>query len=155
MIKDGKIEKNGTLITKELVSVERKFLKQYEKDKVLASMANSDCGIRIDKTLNDEIQRSYLSREIINRIQKLRQKSGIQISDEIVVTYSFKDENKSKNLKEVCEKLKDNIEKIIKTTLVPIANKPGDDFALHAEEEYDIGEDKEKENIKITIFKKK
>ena len=53
LIKDGKIEKD-------------------EKDKVLASIANSDCGIRIDKTLNEDIQRSYLSREAVNRIQKLR-----------------------------------------------------------------------------------
>ena len=155
LIKDGKIEKDGAVITKEQVSVERKFLKKYEKDKVLASMANSDCGIRIDKTLNEDIQRSYLSREVVNRIQKLRQKSGIQISDDIVVLYSFKDESQSKNLKEVCEKLKDNIEKIIKTSLVTLANKPGDEYTVHAEEDYDIGEDKEKENIKITIFKKK
>jgi hypothetical protein len=85
----------------------------------------------------------------------LRQKNGIQIQDEIVVIYSFKDENKSKKLKEVCEKLKDNIEKVIKTSLLSDSNKPGDDFALHAEEEYDIGEENEKENIKITIYKKK
>ena len=155
LIEDGKIEKDGVTIPKEYVTVEKKFLPKYEKDKVLASLTNSDCGIRIDKTSNDDIQRSYLSREITNRIQKLRQKNGIQITDEIVVTYDFKDESKSKTLKEVCEKLKDNIEKSIKTTFVSNANKPGDDFALHAEEEYEIGEEKEKENIKITIYKKK
>ena len=109
----------------------------------------------MDKTTNDEIQRSYLSREIVNRIQKLRQKSGIQITDDIVVAYNFKDESQSKNLKEVCEKLKDNIEKTIKTKLVEISQKPGDDYALHAEDEFDIGEEKEKEYIKITIYKKK
>ena len=155
LIEDGKVEKDGVTIPKEYVTVEKKFLPKYEKDKVLASLTNSDCGIRIDKTSNDDIQRSYLSREITNRIQKLRQKNGIQITDEIVVTYDFKDESKSKTLKEVCEKLKDNIEKSIKTTFVSSANKPGDDFALHAEEEYEIGEEKEKENIKITIYKKK
>ena len=114
-------------------------------------MSNSDCGIRIDTTSNEEIQKSYLSREVINRIQKLRQKSGIQISDEIIVTYKFKDESKSKTLKDVCEKLKDNIEKTIKTQFVPLANKPGDDYAHHAEESYDIGEEKEKENIDIKM----
>ena len=155
LIEEGKLEKDGTTITKEQITVERKFLPQYEKDKVLACLANSDCGIRIDKTSNDEIQKSYLSREIINRIQKLRQKNGIKVTDEIIVTYDFKDESKSKTLKEVCEKLKENIEKTIKTQFVPSSNKPGDDFALHAEEEYDIGEENEKENIKITIFKKK
>ena len=155
LIEEGQLEKDGTTLTKEQITVERKFLPQFEKDKVLVCLTNSDCGIRIDKTSNDEIQKSYLSREIINRIQKLRQKNGIKVTDEIVVTYDFKDESKSKTLKEVCEKLKDNIEKTIKTQFVTSANKPGDDFALHAEEEYDIGEENEKENIKITIYKKK
>ena len=155
LIEEGQLEKDGTTITKEQITVERKFLPEYEKDKVLACLANSDCGIRIDKTSNDEIQKSYLSREIINRIQKLRQKNGIKVTDEIVVTYEFTDESKSKTLKEVCEKLKENIEKTIKTQFVPIANKPGDDFSLHAEEEYEIGEENEKEKIKITIYKKK
>ena len=155
LIKEGKIEKDGDIITKDQVTIVRKFLPQFEKDKVLGCLANSECGIRIDRTLNDDIQKSYLSREIINRIQKLRQKSGIQISDDIIVAYGFKDESKSKNLKEVCEQLKENIEKIIKTSLVKEANKPGDDYAVHAEEEYDIGEENDKENIKITIFKKK
>ena len=155
LIKEGKLDKDGSTLTIDQVTIERKFLPQYEKDKVLASLANSECGIRMDKTTNDDIQRSYLSREIVNRIQKLRQKSGIQISDDIVVAYSFKDESQSKNLKEVCEKLKDNIEKTIKTKLVEISQKPGDDYALHAEDEFDIGEEKEKEYIKITIYKKK
>ena len=155
LIEEGRFDKNGVTISKEQVTIEKKFLPQYEKDKVFVCLANSDCGIRIDKTSNDDIQRSYLSREIVNRIQKLRQKSGIRISDEILVTYGFKDENQSKKLKEVCEKLKENIEKIIKTSLLTESNKPGDDFALHAEEEYDIGEEKDKENIKITIYKKK
>lgn len=99
LIEEGKFDKNGVEISKEQVIIEKKFLPEYEKDKVFVSLANSDCGIRIDKTSNDDIQRSYLSREIVNRIQKLRQKSGIRISDEILVTYGFKDENQSKNLK--------------------------------------------------------
>ena len=155
LIEEGKFDKNGVTISKDQVTIEKKFLPKYEKDKVLVCLANSDCGIRIDKTSNDDIQKSYLSREIVNRIQKLRQKTGIQIRDEILVVYSFKDESKSKKLKEVCEQLKENIEKTIKTSLLNDSNKPGDDFALHAEEEYDIGEENDKENIKISIYKKK
>ena len=155
LIEEEKFEKDGVTILKDQIIVEKKFLPEYTKDKVFACLSNSDCGIRIDTTSNEEIQKSYLSREVINRIQKLRQKSGIQISDDIVVTYKFKDESKSKTLKDVCENLKENIEKAIKTQFVPAANKPGDDYALHAEESYDIGEEKEKENIDITIFKKK
>ena len=69
--------------------------------------------------------------------------------------YEFKDEEKSKKLKDICESMKDNIEKIIRTNLVGSKDKPGDEYALHVKEEFDIGEESEKENINITIFKKK
>ena len=155
LIEEGKLEKNNTLIDKEQVSIEKKFLPKYEKDKVMSCLSNSDCGIRIDTTSDEKIIKSFLCREIINRIQKLRQKSGIQIIDKIVVMYEFKDEEKSKKLKDVCESMKDNIEKIIRTNLVGSKDKPGDEYALHVKEEFDIGEESEKENINITIFKKK
>ena len=118
----------------------------------MSCLSNSDCGIRIDTTSDEKIIKSFLCREIINRIQKLRQKSGIQIIDKIVVMYEFKDEEKSKKLKDICESMKDNIEKIIRTKLVGSKDKPGDEYALHVKEEFDIGEESEKENINITIF---
>ena len=49
--------------------------------------------------------------------------------------------------------MKDNIEKTIKTTFVGIKDKPGDDYNLHIQEAYDIGEENEKENININIYK--
>ena len=121
----------------------------------MVCLSNSDCGIRIDTTSDEKIMKSYLCREIVNRIQKLRQKSGIRISDKIVVCYDFKDEEKAKTLKDICENMKDHIEKVIKTTFVGIKEKPGDDYNLHIQEAYDIGEENEKENINITIFKSK
>ena len=155
LIEQGTFEKDGITIEKEKVNIEKKFLPKYEKDKVMVCLSNSDCGIRIDTTSDEKIMKSYLCREIVNRIQKLRQKSGIRISDKIVVCYDFKDEEKAKTLKDICENMKDHIEKVIKTTFVGIKEKPGDDYNLHIQEAYDIGEENEKENINITIFKSK
>ena len=155
LIEQGKLEKDNIIIEREQVNIEKKFLPKFEKDKVMACLSNSDCGIRIDTTSDEKIMRSFLCREIVNRIQKLRQKTGIQISDDIYVVYDFKDEQKSKTLKDICENMKDNIEKIIKTRLVGMKDKPGEDYSLHAEENYDLGEENEKENINIIIFKKK
>jgi hypothetical protein len=155
LIEQGSFSKDGITIEREQVNIEKNFLDQYKKDKVMACLSNSDCGIRIDTTSDEKIIKSYLCREIVNRIQKLRQKSGIRISDKIVVCYDFKDENNAKMLKDICENMKDNIEKIIKTSFVGIKEKPGDDYNLHIQEAYDIGEENEKENINITIFKSK
>ena len=155
LIEQGSFEKEGIKIEKEQVNIEKKFLPKYEKDKVMVCLSNSDCGIRIDTTSDEKIMKSYLCREIVNRIQKLRQKSGIRVSDKIVVCYDFKEEEKSKTLKDICENMKDNIEKVIKTTLVGIKENPGDEYNLHIQESYDIGEENEKENINITIYKSK
>ena len=155
LIEQGSFNKDGITIEREQVNIEKNFLDKYKKDKVMACLSNSDCGIRIDTTSDEKIIKSYLCREIVNRVQKLRQKSGIRISDKIVVCYDFKDENNAKMLKDICENMKDNIEKIIKTSFVGIKEKPGDDYNLHVQEAYDIGEENEKENINITIFKSK
>ena len=152
LTKNNEIKVNDNTISFNQVLIEKKFLPEYQKDKVIVSLSNSECGIRIDTTTNEKIIESYLSREIINRIQKLRKETGIKISDVINICYAF--EGDVKNLKKVSENYKDNIEKVIKAPFNPIENKPGDEFKLHKSEKFEIGEDKEKEVIIISIFKK-
>lgn len=97
MTKNNEIKVNDNTILFNQVLIEKKFLPEYQKDKVIVSLSNSECGIRIDSTTNEKIIESYLSREIINRIQKLRKETGIKISDVINICYTF--EGDAKNLK--------------------------------------------------------
>lgn len=151
IVQDKKIVKGETTISFEQVLVEKKFLPQYEKDKVNVSMSNSECGIRINTETNEAIMNSYYCREIINRIQKLRKESGIQVLDVIEVVYSFK--GKADKLEKVSTSMKDNIEKVIKAKFGK--DKPSDEFVLHKEDTYEIGDEKDKESITITIYKHK
>ena len=114
-------------------------------------MSNSECGIRINTETNEAIMNSYYCREIINKIQKLRKESGIQVLDVIEVVYSFK--GKADKLEKVATTMKENIEKVIKAKFGK--DKPSDEFALHKEDTYEIGDEKDKESITITIYKHK
>lgn len=143
------IKKNDNEITLNQVLVEKKFLSEYDNDKVFVSLANADCGIRINTETNEDILNSYYCREIINKVQKMRKESGIQINDDIVIVYETKEE---KVLKKVCEKHSENIYKALK---VPFKNtKPSEEkYKLFKEGSFDIGEEKDKETISITIYK--
>ena len=152
LIKNNEIKLEDNTILFDQVLIEKKFLPEYLKDKVIISLSNSECGIRIDTTTNEKIIESYLSREIINRIQKFRKETGIKLSDVIYICYEF--EGDAKNLKKVSENYKENIEKVIKAPFNPIDKKPGDEYKLHKSEKFTIGEEKEKEVMVISIFKK-
>ncbi|MCQ2818118.1 MAG: DUF5915 domain-containing protein [archaeon] len=145
----GEITKDKINITSEQVLIEKKFLPQYEKDKVNVCLANAECGIRINTETNDEIMNSYFCREIVNKIQKLRKESGIRIQDDIAIVYSFGE--KCDRLKKVSETMKETIEKSIKTKYQE--NENGlEGYSEHKTAEYEIGE--EKEVLKLKIMKK-
>lgn len=143
-------KKGAIVITSDQIAVEKKFLPEYEKDKVNACLSNSDCGIVINTETNEEINNAFLSREIINRIQRLRKDSGIQIQDDIIVVYSFKDEAQAPSLVKVSLLLKDSIEKVIRAPFTKQIPKEG--YNLHKEDSYEIGENEEM--IHLAIYKK-
>lgn len=145
IIREGKAQVSGFTINKEWVIVEKKFLKQFDKDKDYHNATNQDCGMRLSTQVNDQIMSQYYSREISNRIQKLRKESGIQVTDDIFVVYSI---NEDKKLKQVLES---HIESIVKILKCPLESKlPSDEYKIFAENEYDIADEK----MKISIYKK-
>jgi hypothetical protein len=75
----------------------------------------------------------------------LRKETGIQISDNIQVHYTFNTD--APKLKKVSENLKENIVKAIK---VPYSDTKPEGYSLHSTKEFDIGDEK----ITITIYKK-
>ena len=54
-----------------------------------ASHANGDVAIRLDTEVHEELLGEWLAREVINRIQKLRKKAGLQATDNVEVCLLF------------------------------------------------------------------
>jgi isoleucyl-tRNA synthetase len=134
LISNKQLKKDGHTITVDQVIIEKKFLKEYEAEKEYCCSSNQECGIRINTASNETIMNAYLAREIVNRVQKLRKETGIKISDNIIVVYSF--EGPAEKLSNVCSKFNDYINKVLK---VPFTNeKPDQSHHQHAIAEYDI-----------------
>ncbi len=76
----------------------------------------------------------------------MRKETGINISDDIIVSYGFNENDQATQLKNVCENMREQIMKVLK---VPFnSTKPDQPYNLHAQAEYDIGgenKDKKKE----------
>lgn len=140
-------DKEVPLITSDQVLIKREFLKEFQKDKEYHVHCNHDNSIRISTLVNDDMMNAYYSRDLANKIQKLRKESGIQISDDIHVIVSFVGE--APKIKAMLEtKYKSNIEKTLKKPFG--TEKPSDEYKVFTEQESEIAEEK----VKITLYKK-
>ena len=64
IIKDKQIKIGDKEITLEQVIIEKKFREEFNKEKDFASICNNDCGLRIDLSVNEEINNKYYIREV-------------------------------------------------------------------------------------------
>ena len=55
--------------------------------------------IALDTTMNDELLREGLARELVHRIQNMRKTAGFQVTDQITIFYTG-DKNLEKTIKE-------------------------------------------------------
>ena len=86
--KNGQVEIEGeTILAGELI-ITREFSGDrsiYEAD----STKLGDIVLIIDLRIDDEMRKTYLAREVMNRIQKIRKNIGLDVSDEVNVFYSL------------------------------------------------------------------
>lgn len=77
-IRDGKIDINGNTVVTEMLKVQKAFLPAVTKNKKI-DCATSEAGANVilDVELTPELMSIGLSREVTNRIQRLRKTSGI------------------------------------------------------------------------------
>lgn len=142
---------NGTVITTEQVLIKREFLKEFDKDKKFHINANSENSMRISTEVNDGILNTFYTRDLTNRIQKLRKETGIVISDDIVIQVKIETGKKLESLLKEGSQYFDSIVKILKVPFFLGSQNIPDGYKLHYEsKENDVAE----ENVEILIFKK-
>lgn len=74
------MEVNGLNITSEMLKVTKQFNETYANSKQYASFSGS-AAVMLDIVQTESLMQHGLSREITNRIQRLRKTSGISIED--------------------------------------------------------------------------
>lgn len=70
-----------------MLKVVKAFNKTVSADKQWACESKGTATVMLDTKVTPELKRQGLSREITNRIQRLRKTSGISIDDQIDVFY--------------------------------------------------------------------
>lgn len=79
-LKEGSLKVGELIITSEMLKVSKQFNDTYTNSKKWATASNT-VSVMLDCVLTEELTSTGLSREITNRIQRLRKTTGISIED--------------------------------------------------------------------------
>lgn len=55
----------------------------------LNSEAELDFAVVLDSTITEELKRARFAREFVNRVQRLRKASKLNLKDNVIITYAF------------------------------------------------------------------
>uniref|UniRef100_A0A0W0FH74 Isoleucine--tRNA ligase, cytoplasmic n=1 Tax=Moniliophthora roreri TaxID=221103 RepID=A0A0W0FH74_MONRR len=108
----GKITVDGIPLVEGDLTVQR----YLEVDgKQYGTHTDNDVVVRLDIQIHLELQGEWLARELINRVQKLRKKAGLQATDDVEVYYTF-EANTGSELLQAMQEHTDLIRKTVGTT---------------------------------------
>lgn len=115
-LKNGFLMLGDVRIEKEWLKVEKDFKPKYADGTETACASSMTSSVMLATAMTPELVSMGHSREITNRIQKLRKSAGIQIDDQIEVFYQVAD---GSTLHGVISAHSDKIRKVIKMPFVP------------------------------------
>lgn len=85
----GKIMVDGIELVTGDLTVQRYIELPPGSEAQYATHTDGDVVVRLDIQVHADLQGEWLTRELINRIQKLRKKAGLQATDDVEVFYRF------------------------------------------------------------------
>ena len=103
-----------------------------------ATNTDNEVVVRLDIQVHPELQTEYLARELINRVQKLRKRAGLQATDDVDVFYSF-EQGVGEDIRAAMEAYMDVIEKTVRSAPRDVSER-GADRKVLLEEEQEIAE---------------
>jgi isoleucyl-tRNA synthetase len=148
----GEIDIDGKKVTEGMLKVGKAFKKSVTSDKDWASECSDLASVMLYTVKDEELMRKGLSREVTNRIQRLRKESGISIEDQIEIFYEFVNEaSQSSEIGTVVTEFQSAIEA---TTRMPLA--PKSELKEYAQlvgvTEFAIPDSDDKEMVKLHIY---
>jgi len=87
----GKLSVDGIELVAGDLTVQRYIELPESADSQYATHTDNDVVVRLDIKVHPELLSEWLARELMNRIQKLRKKAGLQATDDVDVFYRFDD----------------------------------------------------------------
>ena len=90
-VETGKILVDGIELVTGDLAVQRYLELPKGTEEQYATHTDNDVVVRLEIAIHADLQDEWLAREMINRVQKLRKKAGLQAVDEVNIFYSFTD----------------------------------------------------------------
>ncbi|CEJ81304.1 Putative Isoleucyl-tRNA synthetase, cytoplasmic [[Torrubiella] hemipterigena] len=117
--------------------VVRRSVKESEGSKNLEVNTDSDVMTILDAEIHEELAQEGLAREVINRVQKLRKKAGLQPTDDIKMEYRVLTDPESVGLEDALKNQSAAFEKVLRRSLEPVSEGVAEADVI-AEEEQEI-----------------
>jgi len=148
-LKHGSLTIGELNITSEMLKVTKEFNQTYSTSKQWATSSTHDVSAMLDCVQTESLMQHGLSREITNRIQRLRKTSGISIEDQIEIFYKY--DGSASEQSELGHVIKNYSDKIQQATKMPFHH-----LGMRTENQVLIGETEfaipEKEDEKVKLF---
>jgi len=133
-IDSGKLTVDGIELVAGDLTVQRYLELPPASEGQYATHTDNDVVVRLDVQVHPELTGEWLARELINRVQKLRKKAGLQATEDVDVYYKFEHGSGA----ELLDALKEHAELIVKTVRsVPtdIQQRKGGNLIIEEEQE--------------------
>ena len=136
-VKDGFMILDGIRLEKEDLVV-RRGVREDESSKNLETNTDESVLTILDAELYGELAHEGIGREIINRVQRLRKKAGLQPTDDIKMEYSVLSDPEKIGIAEAFASQSGAIEKALRRPLDHLEGSAGIDERVIAEEEQEV-----------------
>lgn len=115
--------------------VVRRGVKEDEASKTLETNTDSDVLTLLDVEIHEGLAQEGLAREVINRVQKLRKKAGLQQTDDVKMEYRMLSDPESIGLEDVLSSQSAAFEKVLRRPLEKRENEATGDVIAEEEQE--------------------
>ena len=137
-MKEGSIQVNGVKLGNEDLSIKMNYKKEGLPEH-LELDGDGEVAVLLDLSQNEKLKQVGTAREIINRVQRLRKKTGLNVEDEIFIF--IKPAEGVVQIKGALENQSQFISNAVKKPFLPY-NKYQEHFYVLARELYDYEEEK-------------
>ena len=133
-VKTGKIVVGGIELVEGDLQVQRYIELPTGHENQYATHTDNDVVVRLDIKAYPELTSEWLVREMINRVQKLRKKGGLQATDDVEVYYKFEDGSGTEVLTAM-ERHADVMQKTVRNVPVDEKERKGGKILIAEEQE--------------------
>jgi isoleucyl-tRNA synthetase len=132
--KTGKITVDGIDLVEGDLTVQR-YVEMSDVKGQYGSHSDNDVVVLLDVQVHQDLMGEWLARELVNRVQKLRKKAGLQATDDVDVFYQIS-EGTGAELLDAMSKHAESIKKTVRSSPADVKErKPSQKVLIEEEQE--------------------